>query len=166
MKKILLLLSFTTILLQSCSSSDSDSNTSSSQLVGKWEVFQVGEFPPGTVITNSTPLVNFQFACPTYKDYWQFGSQGSFKAATYDNSCAEGGGIGTYTKTDNILNIYQNNVFQVSMEIISLTSSILKVKFNNKLEKCIIYEGSYIFKQIYKLLSLFIDKDTLSKIQF
>ena len=45
-------------------------------------------------------------------------------------------------------------------------ASILKVKFNNKLEKCIIYEGSYIFKQIYKLLSLFIDKDTLSKIQF
>lgn len=45
-------------------------------------------------------------------------------------------------------------------------TSILKVKFNNKLEKCIIYEGSYIFKQIYKLLSLFIDKDTLSKIQF
>lgn len=45
-------------------------------------------------------------------------------------------------------------------------TSILKVKFNNKLEKCIIYEGSYIFKQIYNLLSLFIDKDTLSKIQF
>jgi hypothetical protein len=45
-------------------------------------------------------------------------------------------------------------------------SNILKIKFNNKLEKCIIYEGSYIFKQIYKLLSLFIDKDTLHKIQF
>ncbi len=45
-------------------------------------------------------------------------------------------------------------------------SPILKIKFNNKLEKCIIYEGSYIFKQIYKLFSLFIDKDTLSKIQF
>ena len=130
MKRFFYLLSITFLMLQACSSEgSSDSNTSSSQLVGKWEVFQVGEFPPGTVITNSTPLVNFQFACPIYKDYWQFGSQGSFKAATYNNSCAEGGGIGTYTKTDNIINIYQNNVFQVSMEIISLTSTILKVKY-------------------------------------
>lgn len=51
-------------------------------------------------------------------------------------------------------------------EFIYEMSPILKIKFNNKLEKCIIYEGSYIFKQIYKLFSLFIDKDTLSKIQF
>jgi hypothetical protein len=51
-------------------------------------------------------------------------------------------------------------------EFIYEMSTILKIKFNNKLEKCIIYEGSYIFKQIYKLFSLFIDKDTLSKIQF
>jgi hypothetical protein len=130
MKKLLYLLSISFLMLQACSSGESsDSNESSAQLVGKWEAFQVGEFPPGTVITNSTPLVPFQFACPTYKDYWQFGSQGSFKAVTYNSSCAEGGGIGTYTKTDNILNIYQNNVLQVSMEIISLTSNILKVKF-------------------------------------
>jgi hypothetical protein len=129
MKKIIYLLGISLLLLQSCSSESNDSNASSSQLVGKWEVFQFGEFPPGTVITNSTPLVNFQFACPTYKDYYQFGSQGSFKAATYDENCSEGGGIATYTKTDNILNIYENNVFQFSMEIISLTSNILKVKF-------------------------------------
>jgi hypothetical protein len=129
MKKLLYLLSISFLMLQACSSSSNDNNASSSQLVGKWEVFQVGEFPPGTVITNSTPLVNFQFACPIYKDYYQFGSQGSFKAATYEGNCSEGGGIGTYTKTDNILNIYENNVFQFSMEIISLTSNILKVKF-------------------------------------
>lgn len=133
MKKIFYLLSFTFLLLQACSSSGSSDGSSSSStsgsLVGKWEVFQGGEFPLGTVITDSTPLVNFQFACPTLKDYWQFGSQGSFKAATYNSSCAEGGGIGTYTKTDNILTIYQNNVVQVSMEIISLTNTTLKVKF-------------------------------------
>jgi hypothetical protein len=130
MKKIFYLFSITFLILQSCTSESNDNNDSSSpQLVGKWEVFQVGTFPPGTVITNSTPLVNFQFACQTSKDYWQFGSQGSFKTAIYDNSCAEGGGIGTYTKADNIITIYQNNVFQVSMEIISLTSSTLKVKF-------------------------------------
>ena len=131
MKKIIYLLSISFLLLQSCSSSSSDSDSSSSQLVGKWEAYKVGSFPPGTEITNSTTLVDYQFECqtPTFRDYWQFGSQGSFKAVTYNSSCAEGGGIGTYTKTDNILNIYQNNVLQVSMEIISLTSDILKVKF-------------------------------------
>lgn len=114
-------------MLQSCSSGSSD-NASSTQLVGKWEVYQVGSFPPGTVINGSEPLVNFQFACPTIKDYCQFGSQGTFKAASYNNSCTEGGGIGTYTKTDNIINVYQNNVFQVSWEIISLTNTTLKIK--------------------------------------
>jgi hypothetical protein len=128
MKKLIYLLSISFLMLQACSSSSNDNNASSSQLVGKWEVFQVGSFPPGTVITNSTPLVNFQFACPTYKDYNQFGSQGTLKVATYDENCSEGGGIGTYTKTDNIINIYQNNVFQVSWEIISLTSTTLKIK--------------------------------------
>ena len=111
MKKIIYLLSITFLILQSCSSGgSSDGNASSSQLVGKWEIYQVGEFPPGTVITNSTPLVNFQFACPTYKDYNQFGSQGTLKVATYDENCSEGGGIGTYTKTDNIINIYQKTL--------------------------------------------------------
>jgi hypothetical protein len=115
MKKILCLFSLSILLLQSCSSGgSSDGNVSSSQLVGKWEIYQVGSFPPSTVITNSTPLGNFQFACPTYKDYCLFGSQGSLKIASYDNSCSEGGKLGTYTKTDNIINIYQNNVFQVS----------------------------------------------------
>ena len=129
MKKITFLLSFTFLLLQSCSSSDGSSSSGSQSLVGKWEINQVGSFTPGTVITNSTPLVNFQFECPSYKDYCQFGSQGSFKLLSYDTSCAEGGGIGTYTKIDNIINIYQNNVFQVSWEILSLTSTTLKVKY-------------------------------------
>jgi hypothetical protein len=133
MKKIVYIFSVALLMLQACStggSSDGSSSTSTSgSLVGKWEVFQGGEFPLGTVITDSTPLVNFQFACPTLKDYWQFGSQGSFKAATYNTNCAEGGGIGTYIKTDNTLTIYQNNIVQVSMEIISLTNTSLKVKF-------------------------------------
>ena len=45
-------------------------------------------------------------------------------------------------------------------------SNILKEKFPDKLEICLIYEGSFIFKQIYSLLSIFIDKKTLKKIKF
>lgn len=130
MKKIIYLFGIIFLMLQSCTSESNDNNDSSSpQLVGKWEVFQVGTVPPGTVITGTEPLVNFQFACPTYKDYYLFGSQGSLKVATYNSNCAEGGGIGTYTKTDNIINVYQNNVLQVTMEILSLTSTTLKVKY-------------------------------------
>lgn len=49
-------------------------------------------------------------------------------------------------------------------EFIQNMSSILKERFPDKLEKCFIYEGSFIFKQIYNLLSIFIDKATLKKI--
>lgn len=131
-KKIFYLLSFTFLLLQACSSSvssDGSSSSTSGSLVGKWESYQVGTFAPGTIITDSTPLMNQQFDCPTLKDYCQFGSQWSIKVVTYNTSCAEGGGIGTYTKIDNFINIYQNNVFQVTWEIISLTSTTLKIKY-------------------------------------
>jgi hypothetical protein len=128
MKRYFYLLSITFLILQSCSSDNSDGNASTPQLVGKWEVFQVGEFPPGTSINSSTPLMNFQFECSIKKDYYQFGSQGSFKAVTYNSSCAEGGGIGTYTKTDNFISVYQNNVLQVTWEIITLTNTTLKIK--------------------------------------
>jgi len=51
-------------------------------------------------------------------------------------------------------------------EFIFEISNILKTTFNDKLDVCFIYEGSFIFKQIYNLLSTFIDKSTLNKIRF
>jgi hypothetical protein len=129
MKKLIYLLSIAFLILQSCSSDNSDGNASTPQLVGKWEVFQVASYPPGTVITDSTPLINYQFDCPTLKDYCQFGSQGSLKQVSYNNSCTETNDIGTYTKTDNIINLYQNNVYEGYWEILSLTSSTLKIKY-------------------------------------
>ncbi|WP_353083527.1 lipocalin family protein [Flavobacterium sp.] len=132
MKKIFYLLSFTFLLLQACSSSgssDGSSSSTSGSLVGKWELFQVASFPPGTIITDSTPLINYQFDCPTLKDYCQFGSQGSLKQVSYNSSCAETNDIGTYTKTDNLINLYKNNVYKGYWEILSLTSSTLKIKY-------------------------------------
>jgi hypothetical protein len=128
MKRLFYLFSITFLILQSCSSDSSDGNASSTQLVGKWEGFQVASFPPGTIIDASSPLMNVQFECSTKKSYYQFGSQGSFKAVDYYVNCAEGGGIGTYTKTDDVINIYQNNILQVTWEIISLTNTTLKLK--------------------------------------
>jgi len=43
-------------------------------------------------------------------------------------------------------------------------SAYLKDKYPNKLSKCYIYNSPYIFCQIYNIVSLFIDKETLTKI--
>ncbi len=128
MKKILFNLCVLLVILQSCSSDNPENSSSENVLVGKWEVSKVGSFAPGTIITESTPLMNFPFACASLKDYCQFGNQGSFKLVSYNSNCSEGGGIGTYTKTDNIINIYENSTLQVTWEMISLTNSTLKIK--------------------------------------
>ena len=59
-----------------------------------------------------------------------------------------------------LLEIEKNRDFIMNM------SNVLKEKFPDKLDFCIIYEGSVFFKQIYRLLSIFIDKNTLKKIRF
>jgi dihydrofolate reductase len=59
-----------------------------------------------------------------------------------------------------LLEIEKNRDFVQNM------SNVLKDKFPDKLDICFIYEGSFIFKQIYNLLSHFIDKKTLKKINF
>jgi hypothetical protein len=79
---------------------------------------------------------------------------------------------------ENVLNNYESFIIHVNIAKLSLLeieknqdfihnmSIILKEKFPDKLEICIIHEGSFIFKQIYNLLAVFIDKKTLKKIQF
>ena len=131
MKKIIYLLGISFFLLQSCSSSSSDGNASSFQLVGKWEIYQVGSYPAGTIINSSSQLVNFQFACASLKDYVQFGSEGTAKVSSYNSNCSEQANIGTYTKTDFLINFYQNNDYSGSWEIISLNNTYLKVKYPN-----------------------------------
>jgi len=59
-----------------------------------------------------------------------------------------------------LLEIEKNKDFIMDM------SNILKESFPDKLESCFIYQGSIFFKQIYSFLSMFIDKNTLKKIQF
>ena len=59
-----------------------------------------------------------------------------------------------------LLEIEKNRAFIINM------STVLKEKFSDKLNSCIIYEGSFIFKQIYNFLAIFIDKKTLKKIRF
>ena len=48
---------------------------------------------------------------------------------------------------------------------IQIMSVNLKESFNDKLDKCFIYDAPYIFNQIFNLLSYFIDKKTQEKIK-
>jgi hypothetical protein len=79
---------------------------------------------------------------------------------------------------ENILKKYDTFIVHVNIEKLTLLeieknkdfiqklSTTLKERFPDKLDFCIIYEGSFIFKQIYNLLAIFIDKKTLKKIRF
>jgi hypothetical protein len=48
---------------------------------------------------------------------------------------------------------------------ISNISETLKKKFPDKLEKCFIYNAPFIFSQIFNIISSFVDKPTIAKIQ-
>jgi hypothetical protein len=50
-------------------------------------------------------------------------------------------------------------------EFIQNISIILKQKYTNKLTKCYIYNAPFVFSQILNIVSLFIDKETQTKIQ-
>lgn len=79
---------------------------------------------------------------------------------------------------ENVLKNYNTFIVHVNIEKLTLLeidknrdfvqnmSNILRDRFPDKLELCFIYEGSFIFKQVYNLLSLFVDKKTLKKIKF
>ena len=79
---------------------------------------------------------------------------------------------------EKVLIKYQTFIVHVNIEKLTLLeveknrdfiqdmSNVLKEKFPDKLEICLSYEGSFIFKQIYNFLSIFIDKKTLKKIKF
>jgi hypothetical protein len=79
---------------------------------------------------------------------------------------------------ENVLKKYETFILHVNIEKLTLLdieknkdfvvdmSNVLKERFPDKLENCVIYEGSVFFKQIYSFLSIFIDKTTLKKIRF
>jgi hypothetical protein len=48
---------------------------------------------------------------------------------------------------------------------IQIISRYLKDKYPQKLEKCYIYNAPFLFAQIYSIVSMFIDKETQTKIE-
>lgn len=50
-------------------------------------------------------------------------------------------------------------------DLIAMMSIMLKQKFPDKLNNCLIYEAPFIFSTFFSLISAFIDKDTQKKIK-
>lgn len=50
-------------------------------------------------------------------------------------------------------------------QFICKISEILKTTFPDKLEKCFIYKAPFIFSQLFTIISVFVDKKTLAKIE-
>lgn len=81
-------------------------------------------------------------------------------------------------KIDPIINQYQTFVVHFNIKTFSLVeldkhktyiysvSNYFKERYPNKLEKCYIYNSSFLINQLYNIVSSFIDKDTLDKIEF
>jgi len=67
--------------------------------------------------------------------------------------------VHVYIENLTILEVDKNKDF------INYMSNTLKERFPDKLEICYIHDAPFIFKQIYALLSLIIDKKTLTKIK-
>ena len=56
-------------------------------------------------------------------------------------------------------------VEQLYIQFIYKLTETLTTTYPDKLDKCYIYEAPFVFQQIIGMLSMFIDKKTLSKIQ-
>ena len=81
-------------------------------------------------------------------------------------------------KIDPIINQHQSFIVHFNIKTFSLieldkhktyiysVSNIFKQRYPNKLEKCFIYNSSFLINQLYNIISSFIDKDTLEKVEF
>jgi hypothetical protein len=78
---------------------------------------------------------------------------------------------------DTILSKNTDFILHVNMQKLSLSdidkhqkfmnnlSIVLKEKYPNKLLKCYIYNAPFMFKQMFNLISVFVDKETQEKIE-
>ena len=82
--------------------------------------------------------------------------------------------------TNNIDAILLNNdnfIFHVNMKNLTISeinkhrdfiqhiSKLLKDNYPNKLYKCYVYNAPFIFSQVLNIISLFVDKETITKIE-
>lgn len=126
MKKAIIFFVFTLVLgmiFPSCSNNDDDSNSAS--ILGKWNFSKMSAVVNGV----TSPEIDYdgnESGCP--KDYLEFKSGGVYNEGDYDSSaCVLGIYAGTWVQTGNTLTITEGTDV-ISAEIVSVTSSMLKLK--------------------------------------
>jgi hypothetical protein len=62
-------------------------------------------------------------------------------------------------KTLTVLEIDKHMIFIQSI------SALLKETYSNKMNKCYVYNATFVFSKVLKLVSLFIDPETQQKIE-
>lgn len=81
------------------------------------------------------------------------------------------------TSIDNILSIYQGFTVHINMKNLTMIdldkhlnfiqniSVLFNEKYANKLTKCFVHNAPFIFSKILNIVSMFINKETMSKIE-
>ena len=81
------------------------------------------------------------------------------------------------TNIDNILSLYEGFTVHINMKNLTMTdidkhlkfiqhiSMLFKERYSNKLIKCFVHNAPFIFSKMLTIVSMFIDKETMSKIE-
>jgi hypothetical protein len=128
MKKLIILFVFALVSglnFTSCSSDDDDDSSSSSSIIGKWNFSKVST----TINGVTTPEIDFEgneSGCP--KDFIEFKTGGILIEGDYSESTCDFTSIPcTWVQSGSTITITEAD-FVFTAEIISLSSTVLKVK--------------------------------------
>lgn len=110
----------------SCSNDDDSPPSAPPSVEGKWNFSKISE----TVNGVTSPEVDYDHEPGCIKDYIELKAGGVFNEASYSGSnCALDLSTGTWSKSGNIITITLGGVV-ASGEVVSVSSSVLKVKFS------------------------------------
>nr|WP_314895494.1 lipocalin family protein [uncultured Flavobacterium sp.] len=114
----------------SCSNDDNSPAPAPASVEGKWNFSKISE----TVNGVTSPEVDYDHEPGCNKDYIELKAGGVFNEVYYFGSdCASDLNTGTWSKSGNIITITLGGVV-ASVEVVSVSSSVLKVKFSETYE--------------------------------
>jgi len=130
MKKVIILFVSALVLgmtFTSCSNDDDSPATAPASVEGKWNFSKVSETENGVV---TVPEEDYVHEPGCIKDYIELKPGGVYNEAFYGPGCALDLTTGTWSKSGNIITITQG-VDIISAEVVSVSSSLLKVKISD-----------------------------------
>ncbi len=124
MKKLLFLF-ISIFIITSCSDEDDTLPLVEPSIIGSWELIKYGTIDNNNIETIS----DYQNICINKKDYVQYLENGTVIRHTYDDNCTESIATFNWTKIGNIISSDSPSSSLLETEIIELTHTKLKLKF-------------------------------------